>query len=223
VTDRRLIRIVTLILGLLGVGCGSGSTPSLPAMGMAGHVGSDDGGSSGSGDAGASGMAGATGGATETSCLQPGSTCTTSCCSGAICVASGGTSVCASQCQTDPDCNSGCCAALQDGRHVCSPSSFCAAADPCTAFQDCVANNPVPGQGGSAACVAVDSDVATVQVCMMTTGCPGDCSQCTKGSQWCTLWTQNQSSCDTYFATHGQYDGSYAISLRTAYMTLCGP
>lgn len=61
-------------------------------------------------------------------CADPGQDCSKAdCCDGSTCVTDGTFFVCAANCASGDECNSGCCAALDTGGSVCSPATFCAA------------------------------------------------------------------------------------------------
>jgi hypothetical protein len=129
-------------------------------------------------------------------------------------------------CSVGTDCNSGCCATLEIGGQVCGPSTLCQAAAPCATFEDCVINNPQPSFETNGGCATSDSDAATVVACTMSVGasCPGgDCTQCTRGSTYCTDWDPAQAECDSYFASIGGYDSSDASNLRATHAMFCPP
>jgi hypothetical protein len=156
-------------------------------------------------------------------CLQPGATCVSKCCAGALCVTDGTTSLCAAICAVGTDCNSGCCAPLQDGSHVCAPASQCQPPDPCAQFDDCVSSNPPPIVDNPP-CSRSDSRSTTVTTCATSSSCPGgDCTQCTMGTTWCAGWATDQASCDAYVASIGAYNSGRPNALRAARAMWCGP
>ena len=82
-------------------------------------------------------------------CTDPGYACdaNSDCCEGNSCVNFGGGDVlCAFDCTYGEECNSGCCAPLEQGGGVCAPTSFCggAPADPGTPWTADTSPAPVP-------------------------------------------------------------------------------
>jgi hypothetical protein len=60
-------------------------------------------------------------------CVEPGNICVgPECCEGSICVSDGSSSVCAAECTSNSQCNSGCCAPVSGtDKSVCSPAEYC--------------------------------------------------------------------------------------------------
>ena len=115
-------------LGAIGGGhggAGHGGAGVLPIGGASGHAGAPGaGGTKGAGGAGGAPVACTSAGF---SCPDP-----TSCCQGSTCVAfSAGQQLCAGNCMTGSDCNSGCCAPLSNSTTmVCVPADNCISAPP---------------------------------------------------------------------------------------------
>src|SRR3954470_2843442 len=115
------IHFAVLAFGVL-LGCGGSS--QMPEEGQGGSPPFGTGGAQGQGGAVAPGAGGSQGGA----CVAPGGVCPNAneCCAGETCVATSSGNVCASNCTTSGQCQSGCCAPLQGGSvAVCSPAQYC--------------------------------------------------------------------------------------------------
>lgn len=102
-------------------------------------------------------------------CESPGNSCSeaTACCPGSTCVMDGASRFCAADCESNVQCASGCCAALQSGGKVCAPRAICES------------QNPMCGQPG---------DSCAQEACCPGSLCVGGASpacaaECTDGSQ----------------------------------------
>jgi len=142
--------VVFMVLCAFCVGCSGASSPGPTA-----------GGDGGSGSASSSSGGG--------SCLAVGIDCTNArdaCCSG-LCdqpTTTTGPAVCAAPCTTGADCNSGCCASLQNtAQMACSPIGFCAntchsGGGACAASTDCCLNYECVTTNGGTCAATCTSD-----------------------------------------------------------------
>jgi len=124
---------------------------------------------------GAQGGLGGAGGSVALQCAAPGAPCPSGagCCAGETCLALSSGNICASNCISDGQCESGCCTPLQGGAaSVCAPASYC----PAPTCSD------VDGSCLDAPCCSgltcVSDDMAMVTVCASPCS---DGSKCASG------------------------------------------
>lgn len=172
----------------------------------------------GGGSHGVGGGSSGAGGGTAT-CSAAGATCRTQsdCCSnssGGRCVRDvEATPVCTDSCQTNSDCNSGCCTALQDGARVCLPAKYCGSSkagigDRCSSASQCASG--VCGQLG----------LCTAQCASSIPDCNGRytdgmnvrsqynfCVPSSAGTKWCFSGCSTNADCAPF--------GAQCITVKT--------
>jgi len=136
-----------------GAGGSSAGTGGASLGGAGGAAGTS--GSGGSGNSGAGGS-----GNEQTQCLAPGELdCSDAalCCEGAMCITDGVEIACAALCTTGNECQSGCCAAVDETSSVCAPANFCPPpVETCTVNSECATVCCLPIDAETSACAPAD-------------------------------------------------------------------
>jgi hypothetical protein len=165
-------------------------------------------GTSGSGGSGNSGAGG--GGNEQTQCLEPGELdCSAAalCCEGARCVTDGLQIVCATLCSTGDECQSGCCAAVDDTGSVCAPAEFCPSPfETCAMNADCATACCLPIDAETSACAPANLCAAPPAV-----GC-GDLVLLANDGTYLGDATSDQFAVDGVCNEFSQYGSPFASS-----------